>query len=1313
MKRFLSILLALILALSLLPMQAMAATVISSVAVTLDAPIVGASPDYTTVLPTGVHYYSEDYSGNYIRNDVQWNEADTNTWLLPDSAVFQAGHQYRVMVFLTPEDGYEFAGATTATLNGQAASAYYLSSGQLEVVYTFPAASEPVISSVAVTLDAPAVGASPDYTANFPAGVHYYSDEFNGTFLRNDIQWKDVTANTWMNPDSAVFQSGHEYMVSLYLTAQSGFSFGGDLTAAVNGQTASASMGGSQLAVTYVFPALPDLSTCATVILTAEDVWGDGSGYQMLLDADATAYGTLIPDIGALTVSSGDAPAGLYDEFEYKIPQNADGSLTTQNIVLDNSVSIQIPAGTYDFCITNPTPGDKIYIASGDGADGRKDDFVFEAGRTYEFKISPFHYTEKIDLEVSVSPGVAFPLWVCGTQVTAENMDNILEDNYTVHQAVFTPALGDEPNKLTLTNASIQFAFFPGSGVENSAGIYSDGMDLTLELDQLSAVNGNDRENVSGVFVDGADLTIRGNGSLYVFPGNSDGSSFGLRADNITMEGGIVRIRGGDAADLSTGVYAEEGFAMNGGSLSSTGGEAGSSFGIYGGPVALRSGTVEFSGNTRACALTPILTEYADPYVTVNAAAAAEGAAPWNGTAALGGSGSAYKYVKVESDTLRYPVIEPFSLIASVEEHYFARIGVVSGTGAYPYTFSFSGLPDWLEYDNAFNILSGTPTETGSFPFTVTVTDAKGMTATEDVAVVVLAERPSATVILTSDNVWGDGSGYQLLLDADATAYGILIPEIGGLSDYGSDAPAGLYDEFEYKIPENADGSLTTQNIVINNSVSIQIPAGTYDYCITNPTPGDRVWIAGSSGSAAPRGDNFVFEAGKTYEFTVSSYGSGDGVDLVITGSPDLTGVPASVTSLSAQVSGEAITLTWPAAANAAFYKVARHEYGCPWETLAENVTANSYVDSGAEPGYAYAYRVWACNDQGAAAPAESDYVTIPLQLPGAISSVSAQVSDGKIIVTWSAAENADCYMVARQVAGSPWVILSSDVTGTSFEDSTVEAGQSYIYLVEGRNSHGYGDYTLSESVTFAASKPGDIVSVTATAEPELITVTWPEAEYAARYVVARQVSGASGWTVLDNDVTENLYEDDDVEAGKTYRYRVRAYNAQGSGAAANSEYVTVPASKPGDIVSVTAAASAGKITVSWPAAEYAARYAVARQVLGSGSWKSLATDVTDTSFEDTTAEAGKSYRYRVRAYNDQGSGGAADSAYVTALAAKPGDIASVTATASAGKITVSWPAAAYAARYAVARQVSGSGSWKSLATDVTDTSFEDTTAEA
>ena len=119
----------------------------------------------------------------------------------------------------------------------------------------------------------------------------------------------------------------------------------------------------------------------------------------------------------------------------------------------------------------------------------------------------------------------------------------------------------------------------------------------------------------------------------------------------------------------------------------------------------------------------------------------------------------------------------------------------------------------------------------------------------------------NARITLTVGDVWGDGSGYQMLLDADATAYGTIIPETGGLTTSG-DATAETYAEFEYKIPENADGALTTGNIVINNSITIEIPAGTYDWCITNPTPGDRIWIASEQGNVGGRADDYVFEEG-------------------------------------------------------------------------------------------------------------------------------------------------------------------------------------------------------------------------------------------------------------------------------------------------------------------------------------------------------------------------------------------------------------------------------------------------------------------
>ena len=91
-----------------------------------------------------------------------------------------------------------------------------------------------------------------------------------------------------------------------------------------------------------------------------------------------------------------------------------------------------------------------------------------------------------------------------------------------------------------------------------------------------------------------------------------------------------------------------------------------------------------------------------------------------------------------------------------------------------------------------------------------------------------------------------------------------------------------IYAEFEYKIPANADGECTTSNVVIDNTITLQIPAGTYDWCITNPTPGDRIWIASAQGNVGGRKDDYVFEGGMTYEFHMYLLGSNDATDVTI-----------------------------------------------------------------------------------------------------------------------------------------------------------------------------------------------------------------------------------------------------------------------------------------------------------------------------------------------------------------------------------------------------------------------------------------------
>ena len=102
----------------------------------------------------------------------------------------------------------------------------------------------------------------------------------------------------------------------------------------------------------------------ATVILTAEDVWGDGTGYQMLLDASATAYGTLWANSTAFPMEG--TAEDVYADVDYKIPANArekscmwqeGDALTIMSLKLENATSSTFTKAASAEAMTRSFPG--------------------------------------------------------------------------------------------------------------------------------------------------------------------------------------------------------------------------------------------------------------------------------------------------------------------------------------------------------------------------------------------------------------------------------------------------------------------------------------------------------------------------------------------------------------------------------------------------------------------------------------------------------------------------------------------------------------------------------------------------------------------------------------------------------------------------------------------------------------------------------------------------------------------------------------------------------------------------------------------
>ena len=200
--------------------------------------------------------------------------------------------------------------------------------------------------------------------------------------------------------------------------------------------------------------------------------------------------------------------------------------------------------------------------------------------------------------------------------------------------------------------------------------------------------------------------------------------------------------------------------------------------------------------------------------------------------------------------------------------------------------------------------------------------------------------------------VWNDGTGYQMLLDADHNTFGSIIPEVGALTTSG-DVPASTYAEFEYKIPENADGALATTNMILSGTSSITIPSGTYDWCITNPTPEDRMWIASENGSVQGRYNDFVFESGFAYTFTISLVGKNDNIVI------DVVSKYENPTNLEvSEISNHQATLTWNPGAGESSWNV---EYKKKTDYLWTDggiVSSSTYLLNNLEALTKYQFRV-------------------------------------------------------------------------------------------------------------------------------------------------------------------------------------------------------------------------------------------------------------------------------------------------------------------------------------------------------------------
>ena len=142
MKRFLSLILCLALALSLLPGAVFASGKTIDIAYALvDAPSVGDTPsyqaDYGAANDVGYALDSGNNNPNFYKNGIGWYDM-TEGQNLATNDRFEAGHQYKVMIYFSALDGYEFSQELLVRINNEDALFHRISDELIVGEQVFP-----------------------------------------------------------------------------------------------------------------------------------------------------------------------------------------------------------------------------------------------------------------------------------------------------------------------------------------------------------------------------------------------------------------------------------------------------------------------------------------------------------------------------------------------------------------------------------------------------------------------------------------------------------------------------------------------------------------------------------------------------------------------------------------------------------------------------------------------------------------------------------------------------------------------------------------------------------------------------------------------------------------------------------------------------------------------------------------------------------------------------------------------------------------------------------------------------------------------
>jgi titin len=419
--------------------------------------------------------------------------------------------------------------------------------------------------------------------------------------------------------------------------------------------------------------------------------------------------------------------------------------------------------------------------------------------------------------------------------------------------------------------------------------------------------------------------------------------------------------------------------------------------------------------------------------------------------------------------------------------------------------------------------------------------------------------------------------------------------------------------------------------------------------------------------------------AATTYHYRVRASGTGVQSPYSNVAVASTQPAPATPTNLVATAaSSSRINLTWTDnAINEIGFKIERSFDGTTYAqvgTIGANMRSFTHLNLTSSTLHFYRVRAYDGPNHSAFSNVASAVTQAALLAPSNLAATT--VSSSQINLTWTDnAVNETGFKLERSTDGVNFTQSNTlSKNAVKFSVTGLLASTTYHFRLRAYEGPNHSPYSNIPSATTTPA-PAAPSNLTATAvSSNRINLTWTDnPTNEGGFKLERSTNGVNFSQIVSLAANTNSYANTGLTSSTTYHYRIRAYEGPNYSAFANVASATTQATPAAPSNLAATAVSSSKINLTWTDnASTETGFKIERSTDGTNFTQIASLLANSTSFQAGNLNASTTYHFRVRAYD-----GPNHSAYsiVAATTTQPAPSApsNLTATPSAGKITLNW----------------------------------------